>query len=112
MDPECIRICNLINRIDGLETILSCCGHGKSDFNIWLIADMYSGNLEDTPGWRGLQVLARALYCNPYGWNLVIDCSYHNTPRLVVRGPVGFAGLDKVCDDIEESIGHWYDTTP
>lgn len=35
MDPECIPLCDAINRIPGLETNESRCGHGESQFQIW-----------------------------------------------------------------------------
>ncbi len=35
MDPECIPLCDAINRAPGLQTTESCCGHGRSPFRIW-----------------------------------------------------------------------------
>lgn len=37
MDKECIKLCDAINRIEGLRTVESCCGHGKDNFRIWFI---------------------------------------------------------------------------
>ena len=36
MDPECVALVKAINRIDGIETTESCCGHGKYKFLIFL----------------------------------------------------------------------------
>lgn len=35
MDPECVKLCKAINKIPGLQTTESCCGHGKDKFMIW-----------------------------------------------------------------------------
>ena len=45
MDHECIKLCNSINKIPGIETIESCCSHRLDNFNIWFIVD----NLEKLP---------------------------------------------------------------
>lgn len=42
MDPECIDLCNALNEIPGIETISSCCGHGKDGFAIWFRAKSIS----------------------------------------------------------------------
>ena len=34
MDKECVLICDAINNISGLYTTESCCGHGRSEFNV------------------------------------------------------------------------------
>ena len=39
MDPECIPLCDAINRIPGLSTTSSCCGHGKRTFSVYLCAN-------------------------------------------------------------------------
>lgn len=35
MDPECIPLCDAINRIPGVRTTESCCGHGTDTFRVW-----------------------------------------------------------------------------
>jgi hypothetical protein len=35
MDKECVALCDAMNRIPGIQTYESCCGHGTSDFRIW-----------------------------------------------------------------------------
>ena len=35
MDKECIALCNAINKIPGLRTIESCCGHDEREYRIW-----------------------------------------------------------------------------
>lgn len=36
IDPECIILCDAINKIPGLSTTYSCCGHGKQGFLIFI----------------------------------------------------------------------------
>lgn len=35
MDQECITLCDAINRIPGVDTTESCCGHDKDKFRIF-----------------------------------------------------------------------------
>ena len=42
MDVECIKLCEAINAIPGLQTSNSCCGHGKEVFSIFF--HVYSMN--------------------------------------------------------------------
>jgi len=76
MDKECIALCDAINRIPGLDTVESCCGHGKKSFRVFLHADDV----------LALYWLARSLsrsYGPPhlFGWELVVtvsDISYNS----------------------------------
>jgi hypothetical protein len=43
MDKECVPLCDAINRIDGIDTFESCCGHGNKPFRIWFtVSDLTS----------------------------------------------------------------------
>jgi len=35
MDKECLPLCDAINKVDGLDTFESCCGHDLHPFRIW-----------------------------------------------------------------------------
>lgn len=35
IDKECIELCNAINKLDGLYTTESCCGHGRTPYHIF-----------------------------------------------------------------------------
>jgi len=39
MDKECIKLCDALNEIKGVETSESCCGHGVRPFSVWLKCD-------------------------------------------------------------------------
>ena len=45
MDKECVKLCEALNGINGIQTIESCCGHGKDSFLIWFEAK----KVEDLP---------------------------------------------------------------
>lgn len=36
MDKQCVVLCDAINKIPGVRTTESCCGHGKQPMRIWL----------------------------------------------------------------------------
>jgi hypothetical protein len=38
LDPEVVRLCTSLNRIPGLGTVESCCGHDSEDFIVWFRA--------------------------------------------------------------------------
>jgi len=69
MDPECVALCDAMNRFEGIRTNESCCGHGKDNFRIWFSAE-------------SLDVLPPLLYyfasCHSgvYGWSVRVktDC--------------------------------------
>lgn len=39
IDPEVVRLCDAINRVPGLSTTESCCGHGVSSFEVYFQCD-------------------------------------------------------------------------
>jgi hypothetical protein len=39
IDKECLNLCLAMNRLPGIFTFESCCGHGKSPFHIWFYVD-------------------------------------------------------------------------
>jgi len=38
-DSAVINLCLAMNKLPGIETLESCCGHGKSPFHIWFTMD-------------------------------------------------------------------------
>jgi hypothetical protein len=45
IDHECVVLCEAMNKMPGIHTVQSCCGHGKDEFCIWFKAE----NLEVLP---------------------------------------------------------------
>ena len=39
MDLECIKLFKALNKIPGITTFSSCCGHGTNSFDIWFHAN-------------------------------------------------------------------------
>lgn len=70
-DPEVVDLCRAINALPGLQTIESCCGHGKGPFRIWF-------RVEEGDH-RGLFVLARAAnrryWYHGHQWGIRLDVS-------------------------------------
>jgi hypothetical protein len=90
IDPECIPLCNAINRVPGLSTIESCCGHAKDEFDIWFKATKLNS----------LYVVARCIdirYTTVKGWVCeVVDRDHCDDPvrfwlhsSCISRGLVG-----------------------
>jgi hypothetical protein len=42
-DKDCIDLCKALNRIPGIMTTESCCGHGKTEYHIFLQAKSLEG---------------------------------------------------------------------
>ena len=82
IDSELQNLIRLINMVEGIETVESCCGHGKRPCQIWFKAD----NTEYlTKFWY------KYLYCNP-NWHIVlnmtdadIDDKEWNTPTYLLE---------------------------
>lgn len=91
MDTECIDLCVALNSLPGIETVNSCCGHGKQPYWIWFDVD-YSQ--------RGLLTLSRLTSINYYPrisrkWKIFVD--HRDTfPQLTYRleGPKGKDGYE------------------
>ena len=67
MDKECIALCEELNRLPGINTDESCCGHLKEPYRIFFTCR----NL------RSLAIIARAVdrrYCaTPMGWRIIAE---------------------------------------
>lgn len=83
IDPECLRLCEAINKFPGLFTTGSCCGHGKRSYNIYFKA-------------MALESLPPLLYwldnCHNSltGWfcEVYTDCAM-SPVSFAVKGPIG-----------------------
>jgi hypothetical protein len=59
-DPEVIPLVRAMNRLPGIHTQESCCGHGERPFHIWFLVTDYEA--------RGLLLLSRLLSHNYYNY--------------------------------------------
>ena len=97
MDRECIALCEAMNRLPGIETRNSCCGHNKYPYRIWFNA-------------RSLKALPRLLYwfdiCHSGcpGWRVSVETDCAACPAFfVVEGPVGhYEDAEKIAKLLEE----------
>jgi hypothetical protein len=39
MDQECVFLCIALNKLPGIKTVSSCCGHGKKPFRVFFTAE-------------------------------------------------------------------------
>jgi len=106
MDPECVSLCYILNRLPGVTTTGSCCGHGKSSFRIWLQVDSM----------KYLVILGRVLdkrYGCPIGWKLIVDntdtpesCPCFLLTSGFKRGPDAYSEAQLLVDSIQEHLKH------
>jgi hypothetical protein len=86
LDPEVLDLCMALNKIPGVETTGSCCGHGKYPYWIWFKVTDYS--------LRGLALLGRSVNWN-YGfiggsrWRVVLDPNDIDPEAFLLEGPKG-----------------------
>jgi len=38
VDPECVALCDVLNKMPGITTTESCCGHGTGNFVVFFVA--------------------------------------------------------------------------
>ena len=86
LDPECVALCDALNRLPGVRTTESCCGHGEAPFWIWFMVR----RLRDLP--RPVYWFA-SCHCGCRGWRVVASTDCAMSPVLfMVAGPVGAEG--------------------
>jgi len=109
MDNEVIKLCEVINSMPGLETIESCCGHGKNVFKIFF-------KINPDPTNEGLFFLTRCIDNRywKYGdnWNIILtisDAFKNNLPILGIleSTTMGKESYDE-AEDLIENIKHHF----
>lgn len=103
IDYFCIDLCNLLNRLPGVQTFESCCGHGTQPYCVWFRCD----NIDT------LSRLGRAVNKNysDGNWEIVID-SCDGDPRGVFwlrsKGPWHRTELNDSLGHLIENIEYWF----
>ena len=97
MDAECLQLCDAMNLVPGIETRLSCCGHGEHPYRIWFVAEC----LEALPE---LLMWFHHLNCGYDGWKVIAipDC-FGCSVLFMVEGPIGEEAY-KQADEIAKHI--------
>lgn len=117
MDEHCIRICDKLNTLPGVETIESCEGHGKHAFNVWFdCTDINSLNF--------IMFMFSKRYSS-YGqnWNVMLADSDNRNPKImnflltsignyghVTLGEEAYKQIDTFCDEFDKLL-QWYNST-
>jgi len=89
IDKECVELCKAMNLFPGIQTVESCCGHGKDSYRIWFIP-------------KSLSCLPELLYwfdgchCGLYGWKCIVTTDCGMSPAsFKIEGPIGKQGYDE-----------------
>ncbi|MBR4404932.1 MAG: hypothetical protein IKW84_08990 [Bacteroidaceae bacterium] len=110
MDKECIEVCNALNKLPGVETTESCCGHCKNPYRIWFKSvNTYS-----------LGVIARAFDRRYSGTNIVFsikvetndagDCPMYS---FMIESKSAYSNESEMKEDINVILGnlnYWQDS--
>jgi len=100
LDPECLEVCQELNKLEGVRTTGSCCGHNRQPFKVWLDLDFKV--------W-GHKVITRCI-CDRYyenGWDVNLEHSdVEPFTGFVLIGPGDASQGDVFAARIREVIAH------
>lgn len=109
MDAECIPLCDAMNSIKGIRTVESCCGHGKTSFDVWFKLDKKY--------FENLHIIAR-ITCIRYGgfsnWTCTPYCDdIYKSNKLtfelssgIAKGKKAYDQADKMVENIHYHLNH------
>ena len=99
MDIECIALCNAVNKLPGLRTTDSCCGHNKKTFRVWFVAE----DLKDLPT---LLYWFDSCHCGFVGWRVLITTDCAMSPvHFKIEGEIGaYNEANAIAELIEKYI--------
>jgi len=94
LDMEVEPLFYALNRLPGIWTYTSCCGHGKENFRIWFFAH---------PGAEGLLLIARSIdprICGHDAWKLILEHTnlVERPLAFCLRGGIGPSAYLQVGD--------------
>jgi hypothetical protein len=99
LDPECLALCVALNKMPGIQTTDSCCGHGKNPY--WIF--FQPTNLASLPR---LLYWFDSCHCGCRNWRVIAytDCSADRA-RFMVEGPVGaYDDAKHIAELIEKDL--------
>jgi hypothetical protein len=99
MDAECLR--DAMNLVPGIETCLSCCGHGEHPYRVWFRAESIDALPE-------LLMWFHHLNCGYDGWKVIAvpDC-FCCSVIFMIEGPIGeeaYKQADEIAKLIEDEV--------
>ena len=101
MDAECLQLCDAMNLVPGIETCLSCCGHGELPYAVWFTAESIDALPE-------LLMWFHHLNCGYDGWKVIAvpDC-FGCSVIFMIEGPIGeeaYKQADEIAKLIEDEV--------
>ena len=104
IDNECIALCDMLNRIPGVATSESCCGHREMPYRIWFRC-------------YDVSIIARLARCTDRNYS---DGLWEVSAENADREPVGFfclrsklplSGIELTnsSNDLIDNISYWFD---
>ena len=106
MDKECIKLCDVLNSIQSIDTFESCCGHLKDRYSIWFFCnDIIT-----------ISRLGRCVERNYSDgkWELLLDSTdTHPTGVFWLRSKVPFQSYDEMEESVNwlcNCIQYWFNT--
>jgi hypothetical protein len=103
VDCECVSLCNTLNRLPGLMTYESCCGHGWHPFWVWFRCDDI-----DTLSRLGRAVDRRYSDGN---WEIVLDTKDGDPRGCFLLRSTSTLQTDELRTSLaglEENILYWF----
>jgi len=102
IDKECIKLCKAMNRLTGVTTQFSCCGHGESSFSIVFFCKNVN-----------ISYLMPIVIDLPDDWSCSIDVTSTGKGRTTLPRFVLLSGSKigeiayKDANDIADKINKW-----
>ncbi len=106
MDPECVALCDAINRVPGVCTNESCCGHGRGTFRVFFQS-------------TDLRTLAILLYyvdsCHMgFRWDCTVhtDCAMRPASYYIqseAKGKVAYEQANTIAEKINDFMDNEFD---
>ncbi len=101
LDREVKHLCTAMNRLPGIVTTESCCGHGKQPYRIWFWCESITS--------AGLRTLARATCDRYYGmqWQISIDHGDVTPVHFLLEAPKGpstFEDAENLATILDEHV--------
>jgi hypothetical protein len=88
MDQECVKLCDALNALSGIETSSSCCGHSQRPFRIFFSAETI----------ESLAPILRA--CHSSAWRTEVAwANGSDNPYFMLEGPKGLSAQPGGADD-------------
>ena len=92
IDAEVVTLCEAMNRLPGIDTTESCCGHGREPFRIFFVA----ASLEALPP---VVEAVDSCHSGVRGWDVIATTHCAMSPvQFLLEGPKGdYRGADRLA---------------